>query len=48
MPHQYIGPSYKKYKLSGRTEILAKTNPVNGKPGRYRPTDRVLSFLNNL
>ena len=34
--------------LALKEEILAKTNPVNGKPGRYRPTDRVLSFLSNL
>ena len=34
--------------LALKEEILAKTNPVNGKPGRYRPTDRLLSFLNNL
>src|SRR5712675_8383 len=25
--------------LALKEEILAKTNPVNGKPGRYRPTD---------
>jgi integrase/recombinase XerD len=31
-----------------KEEILAKTNPFAGKPGRYRPTDRVLSFLSNL
>jgi integrase/recombinase XerD len=34
--------------LALKEEILAKTNLVNGKPGRYRPTDRVLSFLSNL
>ena len=34
--------------LALKEEILAKTNPINGKPGRYRPTDRVLSFLSNL
>ncbi|HZC35256.1 MAG TPA: tyrosine-type recombinase/integrase [Chthoniobacterales bacterium] len=34
--------------LELKQEILAKTNPVNGKPGRYRPTDRLLSFLNSL
>jgi integrase/recombinase XerD len=31
-----------------KEEILAKTNFVNGKPGRYRPTDRILSFLRSL
>jgi integrase/recombinase XerD len=34
--------------LALKQEILAKTNPVNGKPGRYRPTDSVLSFLSSL
>lgn len=34
--------------LALKEEILAKTNPVNGKPGRYRPTDSVLSFLSSL
>jgi integrase/recombinase XerD len=34
--------------LALKEEILAKTNPVNGKPGRYRPADRVLSFLSSL
>ena len=34
--------------LALKEEILAKVNPVNGKPGRYRPTDRVLSFLCSL
>jgi site-specific recombinase XerD len=34
--------------LALKEEILAKTTPVNGKLGRYRPADHVLSFLNNL
>jgi site-specific recombinase XerD len=34
--------------LAMKEEILAKINPVNGKPGRYRPNDRVLSFLSSL
>jgi integrase/recombinase XerD len=34
--------------LALKEEILAKINPVNGKPGRYHPTDRVLSFLSSL
>lgn len=34
--------------LALKEEILAKTNPVNGKSDRYRPTDRLLSFLNSL
>jgi site-specific recombinase XerD len=34
--------------LALKEEILAKTNPIKGKPGRYRPPDRLLSFLSNL
>ena len=34
--------------LALKEEILAKTNPIDGKPGRYRPPDRLLSFLSNL
>ena len=34
--------------LALKEEILAKVDPVNGKPGRYRPVDRVLSFLSSL
>jgi integrase/recombinase XerD len=34
--------------LALKEEILAKTNPINAKPGRYRPSDRILSFLSNL
>lgn len=34
--------------LALKEKILAKTNSIRGKSGRYRPTDRVLSFLSNL
>jgi integrase/recombinase XerD len=34
--------------LALKEQILAKANPINGKPGRYRPPDRLLSFLSNL
>ena len=34
--------------LALKEEILAKTNPIKGKPGRYRPPDHLLSFLSNL
>jgi site-specific recombinase XerD len=34
--------------LELKEEILAKVDPINGKRGRYRPTDRLLSFLGNL
>jgi site-specific recombinase XerD len=34
--------------LALKEEILAKAQPINGKPGRYRPTDDLLQFLRNL
>jgi site-specific recombinase XerD len=34
--------------LALKEEILAKAQPINGKPGRYRPTDRLLRILSNL
>ena len=34
--------------LAMKEEILAKTTPLNGKPGRYRPGDGLLAFLQNL
>jgi integrase/recombinase XerD len=34
--------------LALKEEILAKTRPVNSKPGRYRPDDQLLAFLKNL
>ncbi len=34
--------------LALKEEILAKTKPINGKPGRYRPTDDLLEFLRKL
>ena len=34
--------------LALKEEILAKTNPLPGKPGRYRPDDRLLDFLKAL
>jgi site-specific recombinase XerD len=34
--------------LELKTKILDKTTPPNGKPGRYRPDDRLLAFLNGL
>ena len=29
-------------------QALARTGPVNGKPGRYRPPDSLLAFLEAL
>ena len=34
--------------LAMKEEILAKTKPLNGKAGRYKPGDRLLNFLRNL
>ena len=34
--------------LAMKEEILAKTTPPGGKPGRYRPGDELLAFLKNL
>lgn len=34
--------------LALKENILAMTNPPNGKPGRYRPDDRLLAFLKSL
>lgn len=31
-----------------KEQMLAKTTPPGGKPGRYRPDDKLLSFLNSL
>jgi integrase/recombinase XerD len=34
--------------LAMKEEILAKTAPVDTKPGRYRPDDDLLAFLKSL
>ena len=34
--------------LALKEEILAKVKPIDGKPGRYRPTDDLLQFLRSL
>jgi site-specific recombinase XerD len=34
--------------LAMKEKALAKTSPPHGKPGRYRPGDKLLSFLNSL
>ncbi len=34
--------------LAMKEQALARTTPRNGRPGRYRPGDRLLSFLNSL
>jgi len=39
---------YLEANLAMKEEILAKTTPPKGAPGRYRPGDKLLAFLNNL
>lgn len=34
--------------LAMKEQALAKTTPLNGRPGRYRPGDQLLGFLNSL
>jgi site-specific recombinase XerD len=39
---------YLEANLAMKEEILAKTTPPGGKPGRYRPGDPLLAFLKDL
>jgi site-specific recombinase XerD len=39
---------YLEANLALKEEILAKTTPPNGRPGRYRPDDKLLAFLKSL
>jgi hypothetical protein len=39
---------YLEANLAMKEEILAKTTPPGGKPGRYRPGNELLAFLKNL
>ena len=34
--------------LAMKEQALAKTSPLHGRPGRYRPGDQLLNFLNSL
>jgi len=34
--------------LAMKEQALAKTTPLHGKAGRFRPTDQLLAFLNSL
>jgi hypothetical protein len=34
--------------LALKEEMLAKTTPPNGKPGRYKADDELLAFLSGL
>jgi hypothetical protein len=39
---------YLEANLALKEEMLDKTMPLNGTPGRYRPDDRLLEFLRAL
>lgn len=39
---------YLEARLAMKEQALEKTSPPRGKPGRYRPADQLLSFLNSL
>ena len=39
---------YLEANLALKEQMLAKTTPPGGKPGRYRPDDKLLGFLNSL
>jgi integrase/recombinase XerD len=39
---------YLEANLAMKEEILAKTTPIKGHPGRYRPDDQLLAFLKSL
>lgn len=34
--------------LTLKEQALAKTQPLGGRPGRYRPSDKLLAFLQGL
>ena len=34
--------------LALKEQALAKTNPIKGKLGRYRPSDKLIAFLQSL
>jgi site-specific recombinase XerD len=40
--------AYLEATLAMKEQALAKTSPLCGKPGRYRPADQLLDFLNRL
>jgi site-specific recombinase XerD len=48
--HEWVETTeiYLEANLAMKEEILAKTTPPGGKPGRYRPGDGLLTFLQNL
>ena len=39
---------YLEANLALKEQMLDKTMPLNGTPGRYRPEDKLLAFLKSL
>ena len=48
--HEHVETTqiYLEATLAMKEKALAKTSPPNGTPGRYKPGDRLLAFLNSL
>jgi integrase/recombinase XerD len=49
--HERVETTHRTYlhaDLSIKEQALARTTPLNTKPGRYRPPDQLLAFLDNL
>ena len=48
--HEHVETTqmYLEATLAMKEKILAKTSPPRGRPGRYKPGDRLLAFLNSL
>ena len=48
--HEHVETTqiYLEATLAMKEKALAKTSPPDGTPGRYKPGDRLLAFLNSL
>jgi site-specific recombinase XerD len=48
--HESVGTTqiYLEATLAMKEQALARTTPLNGRPGRYRPDDQLLGFLSSL
>ena len=49
--HEDVRTTYGVYlhaDMSIKERAIARTAPVNTEPGRYRPSDQLLAFLENL
>lgn len=48
--HEHVETTliYLEATLAMKEKALAKTSPPDGRPGRYKPGDRLLAFLNSL